>query len=96
MICFYYSKVGFNWTEIFCPKIRLDRRLSIQIHVRFATFTCRLYAFVGIVSHARFTILSNRIWLIVMLNPISEHLKGHCIEFKYYADGIHSGLTPPG
>ena len=23
-------------------------------------------------------------------------LKGHCIEFKYYADGIHSGLTLPG
>ena len=23
-------------------------------------------------------------------------LKGHCIEFKYYADGIYSGLTPPG
>ena len=23
-------------------------------------------------------------------------LKGHCIEFKDYADGIHSGLTPPG
>ena len=23
-------------------------------------------------------------------------LKGHCIEFKYYADGIHSGLTSPG
>ena len=23
-------------------------------------------------------------------------LKGHYIEFKYYADGIHSGLTPPG
>ena len=23
-------------------------------------------------------------------------LKGHCIEFKYFADGIHSGLTPPG
>ena len=23
-------------------------------------------------------------------------LKGHCIEFKYYADGIHSGLIPPG
>ena len=21
-------------------------------------------------------------------------LKGHCIEFKYYADGIHSGITP--
>ena len=21
--------------------------------------------------------------------------KGHCIEFKYYADGILSGLTPP-
>ena len=32
---------------------------------------------------------------------VAEHrkelqLKGHCIEFKYYADGIHSGLTPPG
>ena len=26
----------------------------------------------------------------------SEQLKGHCIEFKYYADGKHSGLTPPG
>ena len=24
------------------------------------------------------------------------NLKGHCIEFKYYADVIHSGLTPPG
>ena len=23
-------------------------------------------------------------------------LKEHCIEFKYYADDIHSGLTPPG
>ena len=23
-------------------------------------------------------------------------LKGHCIEFKYYADGTRSGLTPPG
>ena len=25
-----------------------------------------------------------------------RYLKGHCIEFKYYADGINSGLTPPG
>ena len=23
-------------------------------------------------------------------------LKGHCIEFKYYADGIHSGISPQG
>ena len=33
--------------------------------------------------------------------PLAEFLaicllKGHCIKFKYYADGIHSGLTPPG
>ena len=27
---------------------------------------------------------------------IRDNLKGHCIEFKYYADGIHSGLTPQG
>ena len=27
---------------------------------------------------------------------MAEELKGHCIEFKYYADGIHSGLTPTG
>ena len=27
---------------------------------------------------------------------VAGSLKGHCIEFKYYADGIHSGLTPPG
>ena len=33
------------------------------------------------------------------MNPKASediHLQGHCIEFKYYADGIHSGLTPPG
>ena len=24
------------------------------------------------------------------------HLKRGCIELKYYADAIHSGLTPPG
>ena len=29
-------------------------------------------------------------------NVIGKSLKGHCIGFKYYADGIHSGLTPPG
>ena len=29
--------------------------------------------------------------------PLSNNdLMGHCIELKYYADGIHSGLTPPG
>ena len=27
---------------------------------------------------------------------IANDLKGHCIEFKYYADGIHSSLNPPG
>ena len=27
---------------------------------------------------------------------LTFYLKGHCIEFKYYADGLHSGLTPPG
>ena len=32
-----------------------------------------------------------------MWNALSQDikLKGHCIEFKYYADGIHFGLTPP-
>ena len=33
-------------------------------------------------------------WNVVFAVLLS--LKGHCIEFKYYADGIHSGLTPPG
>ena len=23
-------------------------------------------------------------------------LKRGCVEFKYYADAVHSGLTPPG
>ena len=27
---------------------------------------------------------------------IEPCLKWGCIEFKYYADGIHSGITPPG
>ena len=30
----------------------------------------------------------------ILYRPIL--LKRGCIEFKYYADGIHSGLTPPG
>ena len=34
------------------------------------------------------------IWIVVVGN--NKVLKGHCIEFKYYADGIHSGLTPLG
>ena len=29
-------------------------------------------------------------------SPADTKLKGHCIEFKYYADGIYCGLTPPG
>ena len=32
----------------------------------------------------------------ILLGREFHALKGHCIEFKYYADGIHSGLTPPG
>ena len=27
---------------------------------------------------------------------VAGPLKRGCIEFRYYADGIHSGLTPPG
>ena len=31
------------------------------------------------------------------VNPAGQLLlKGHCIAFKYYADGIKFGLTPPG
>ena len=32
----------------------------------------------------------------LITGAIFRYLKGHCIELKYYADGIHSGLTPPG
>ena len=32
---------------------------------------------------------------VVIGSWMMSDLKGHCIEFKYYADGIHSGLTPP-
>ena len=35
-------------------------------------------------------------WMNSSVKLECETLKGHCIEFKYYADGIHSGLTPPG
>ena len=37
-------------------------------------------------------IIPSLLWLVLL----HVELKGHCIEFKYYADGIHSGLTPPG
>ena len=33
---------------------------------------------------------------IIIMMKFTRDLKGHCIEFKYYADGKHSGLTPPG
>ena len=36
--------------------------------------------------------LTNKFSLPSRLSP----LKGHCIEFKYYADSIYSGVTPPG
>ena len=32
----------------------------------------------------------------LLLQLHEDHLNVHGIEFKYYADGIHSGLTPPG
>ena len=40
------------------------------------------------------------VWRVSYWGPswkrrILPQLKGHCIEFRYYADGIHSGLTPP-
>ena len=31
-----------------------------------------------------------------MLNVSSSKLKRGYVEFKYHADAIHSGLTPPG
>ena len=30
--------------------------------------------------------------IVVPAHAWGNKLKGHCIEFKYYADGIHSGL----
>ena len=30
-----------------------------------------------------------------IVTTVNYTLKRHCIEFKYYADGIHSGLTSP-
>ena len=38
----------------------------------------------------------NGIIYLEVFTCVQSLLKGHCIEFKYYADGIHSGLTPPG
>ena len=37
----------------------------------------------------------NRITKLAAKITQSE-LKGHCIKLKYYADGIHYSLTPPG
>ena len=39
---------------------------------------------------------SHKMAILKVMNVFTQVLKGHCIEFKYYADGIHSGLTPPG
>ena len=51
----------------------------------------------GLILIMLFRILKNVIaCLIIRLRSRVCQLKGHCIEFKYYADGIHSGLTPPG
>ena len=39
---------------------------------------------------------TTRIITALLITVASVCLKGRCIEFQYYADGIHSGLTPPG
>ena len=37
------------------------------------------------------------VWTIwVLIGPDIPTLKWGYIEFKYYADAIHSGITPPG
>ena len=45
---------------------------------------------------ARVAKLHPMIIAVTEVKPKNARLKGHCIEFKYYADGIHAGLTPPG
>ena len=46
------------------------------------------------------SVMPNAIKSEMLKHPIPATLpmllKGHCIAFKYYADGIHYGLTPPG
>ena len=40
-----------------------------------------------------FIALNNLIISYIPFIAMYKQLQGHCIEFKYYADGIHSGLT---
>ena len=40
--------------------------------------------------------MKNIDFLIFHCKIMSSELKRGYIEFKYYADAIHSGLTPPG
>ena len=62
---------------------RRDRRLLVSLPKRPTSLYIYIY---HIFAKSRKTSHGN-VWV--------GHLKGHCIEFKYYADGIHSGLTYP-
>ena len=54
------------------------------------------YVIVGLITVLYTSTYTLSFSLMGYLFVLSSVLKGHCIEFKYYADGIHSGLTPPG
>ena len=96
-----WQKCNLKWFPWrYCAKYD-DRTWSTRIIILFVN----KHAFLRIpnVRHASRTIFKCAVCVLqfyfaFLRNYCHENrnLKGHCIEFKYYADGIHSGLTPPG
>ena len=88
-----------HWTLF--KKKKIDSEMP-PIFVRLiVTWYCEQHAFVrwGSTLSPKFNV-SNCVRQDGSLCPLffylyMDRLKGHCIEFKHYADGIHSGLTPP-
>ena len=76
---------GFVCGEIIIMIIyTVHRLIQTPVHQSFGLVKC----IVGLVGLATNGVFGSHIR--------SFDLQGHCIEFIYYADGIHSGLTPPG
>ena len=75
--------------------------LPIHLQNRFTRYsttrsTRRINKFVMVQARTNINAMCLSVYGVKLWNSLSTNLKGHCIEFKYYADGIHSGLTPPG
>ena len=92
---------GENNKKMLVDSFDLQQVIFLPRSTRCAVFfkrrlSCNNFSIYNIKSKEAHFFLWNESIVSRGANEIAAHLKGHFIEFKYYADGIYSGLTPPG